>query len=201
MAVEALHTGSSAAPSRRRGKVLEQAIFDAVVEQLATVGYAGLTMDAVAATARTSKAAIYRRWSNKAELVVDALDNALPSPDELPERDSVREELIELLREKADVLNSQVGRAVQSLLAEIDRDRPFMRLVDERVFAPRQDVFRRILERGVARGEVRKGSVSPLVAGIGPAMLVQRFLGDPSPVPHDLLVAVVDDLILPLIRP
>ncbi|GAA2730151.1 TetR/AcrR family transcriptional regulator [Streptomyces nogalater] len=172
-----------------------------MIEQLANVGYANLTMDAVAATAHTSKAVIYRRWSNKAELVVDALDNALPSPDELPEGDSVREELIELMREKAAVLNSTVGRAVQTLLAEIDRDRPFMGIVNDRVFAPRQDVFRRILERGAARGEVREGSISPLVVGIGPAMLVQRFLSDPSPVPDDLLVSVVDDLILPLIRP
>lgn len=201
MPVDAPSADNPGTPLRRRGKVLEQAIFDAVIEQLALVGYAGLTMDAVAATAHTGKAAIYRRWPNKAELVVDALDHALPSPDELPECGSVREELIELLREKADVLNSQVGRAVQSLMAEVDRDRPFIRLVSERVFAPRQDVFRQILERGVARGEVRKGSVSPLVAAVGPAMLVQRFLEDPSPVPDELLVAAVDDLILPLIRP
>ncbi|MFD4609040.1 TetR/AcrR family transcriptional regulator [Streptomyces sp. NPDC058440] len=186
---------------RRRGKALEQAIFDAVIEQLAHVGYAGLTMDSVAATAHTGKATIYRRWSNKAELVVDALDNTLPSPDELPEGDSVREDLIELMREKATVLNSPVGRAVQSLLAEIDRDRPFMGIVIDRVVAPRQDVFWRILERGAERGEVREGSISPLVVGIGPAMMVQRFLSDPSPVPDELLVSVVDDLILPLIRP
>ncbi|MFH9857950.1 TetR/AcrR family transcriptional regulator [Streptomyces sp. NPDC017202] len=188
-------------PIRRRGKALEQAIFDAVIEQLAHVGYAGLTMDSVAATAHTGKAAIYRRWSNKAALVVDALDDRLPSPDELPEGADVREDLIEHMREKAMVLNSPVGRAVQSLLAEMDRDRPFMGIVNDRVVAPRQDVFRRILERAAERGEVRKGSISPLITGIGPAMLVQRFLSDPSPVPDELVVSVVDDLILPLIRP
>ncbi|MFD5469922.1 TetR/AcrR family transcriptional regulator [Streptomyces sp. NPDC127105] len=201
MTADAPSPVGSGARIRRRGKALEQAIFDAVIEQLAHVGYAGLTMDSVAATAHTGKATIYRRWSNKAELVVDALDNTLPSPDELPEGDSVREDLIELMREKATVLNSPVGRAVQSLLAEIDRDRPFMGIVIDRVVAPRQDVFWRILERGAERGEVREGSISPLVVGIGPAMMVQRFLSDPSPVPDELLVSVVDDLILPLIRP
>ncbi|MFD4953050.1 TetR/AcrR family transcriptional regulator [Streptomyces sp. NPDC058451] len=201
MTADAPSPVGSGARIRRRGKALEQAIFDAVIEQLAHVGYAGLTMDSVAATAHTGKATIYRRWSNKAELVVDALDNTLPLPDELPEGDSVREDLIELMREKATVLNSPVGRAVQSLLAEIDRDRPFMGIVIDRVVAPRQDVFWRILERGAERGEVREGSISPLVVGIGPAMMVQRFLSDPSPVPDELLVSVVDDLILPLIRP
>lgn len=201
MTADAPSPGAAGTRIRRRGKALEQAIFDAVIEQLAHVGYAGLTMDSVAATAHTGKATIYRRWSNKAELVVDALDNTLPSPDELPEGDSVREDLIELMREKATVLNSPVGRAVQSLLAEIDRDRPFIGIVIDRVVAPRQDVFWRILERGAERGEVREGSISPLVVGIGPAMMVQRFLSDPSPVPDELLVSVVDDLILPLIRP
>lgn len=43
------------------------------------------------------------------------------------------------------------------------------------------------------------GAVSPLVADLGPAMLVQRFLGDSAPIPDEFLVAIVDDLIMPLL--
>ena len=103
------------------------------------------------------------------------------------------------MRQKAVVLNSQVGRAVQSLLAEIERDRPMIRLVNERVFAPRLNVFGLILARGAERGEIPPGAVSPLVADLGPAMLVQRFLGDSAPIPDEFLVAIVDDLIMPLL--
>ncbi|MDA5141733.1 MULTISPECIES: TetR/AcrR family transcriptional regulator [Streptomyces] len=186
--------------SRRRGKDLERAIYSAVISQLEDVGYARLTMDRVAADARTGKAALYRRWPSKAELVVDTLDYALPAPEDAPDTGSVRDDLVEHMRQKAEVLNSSVGRAVQSLLAEIDRDRPLVRLVQERVFQPRENVFQLILERGVERGEVRSGRLSPLVAELGPAMLVQRFLSDSAPVPDDYLVSVVDELIMPIVR-
>ncbi|MFD5235528.1 TetR/AcrR family transcriptional regulator [Streptomyces tendae] len=186
--------------SRRRGKDLERAIYSAVISQLEDVGYARLTMDRVAVDARTGKAALYRRWPSKAELVVDTLDYALPAPEDAPDTGSVRDDLVEHMRQKAEVLNSSVGRAVQSLLAEIDRDRPLVRLVQERVFQPRENVFQLILERGVERGEVRSGRLSPLVAELGPAMLVQRFLSDSAPVPDDYLVSVVDELIMPIVR-
>ena len=192
-------TGLTAAGTRRRGEALERAIFAAVIDQLAAVGYAGLTMDGVAAAASTGKAALYRRWPSKAELVADALDHALPAPEDAPDRGNIREDLIEHMRQKAVVLNSQVGRAVQSLLAEIERDRPMIRLVNERVFAPRLNVFGLILARGAERGEIPPGAVSPLVADLGPAMLVQRFLGDSAPIPDEFLVAIVDDLIMPLL--
>jgi hypothetical protein len=128
------------------------------------------------------------------------LDYTLPAPEDAPDQGNVRDDLVEHMRQKAEVLNSQTGRAVQSLLAEIDRDRPLVRLVQERVFQPRQNIFRLILERGVERGEIRPGRASPLIADRGPAMLVQRFLGDSTPVPDNYLVAVVDELIVPLIR-
>ncbi|WP_059006292.1 TetR/AcrR family transcriptional regulator [Streptomyces specialis] len=185
---------------RRRGAALEHAIFAAVVDQLETVGYAGLTMEGVAVAARTGKAALYRRWPSKADLVVDALDHALPAPEETPDLGNVRDDLLEHLRQKTAVLNSSVGRAVQSLLAEIHRDRPLVRLVQERVFAARENIFREILDRGTARGEIRPGAISPLVAEIGPAMLVRRFLGGPGPVEDAYLVEVVDALIMPLVR-
>jgi Tetracyclin repressor-like, C-terminal domain len=102
------------------------------------------------------------------------------------------------MRQKAVVLNSLVGRAVQSLLAEIERDRPMIRLVNERVFAPRLNIFGLILARGAERGEVPLGAVSPLMAALGPARLVQRFLGDSAPIPDEFLMTIVDDLIMPL---
>ena len=48
--------------TRRRGKQLEDALYDATLAELAAVGYGGLTMEGIAAQARTGKAALYRRW-------------------------------------------------------------------------------------------------------------------------------------------
>ncbi len=189
-----------AGPARRRGENLEQAIFQAVLDQLQTVGYAGLTMEGVAACAQTGKAALYRRWPRKEDLVVDALDHTLPSLADLPDHGDVREDLLDLLRRLTAMVNSATGCAIRCLLAEVDREHPFARLLHERVFAPRKHTFRAVLQRAADRGQVRVDAASQLVADVGPAMVAQRFLADGPPVPDDFVVSVVDDVVMPLLR-
>jgi AcrR family transcriptional regulator len=188
-------------PSRRRGETLEHAIFDAVLYQLQTVGYAGLTMEGIAHCARTGKAALYRRWPRKDDLVVDALDHALPTMAALPDHGDIRDDLLELLRRLAALMNSPTAGALQALLAEIDRDHPFFQLLHERVLKPRKRLFLAALQRGADRGQVRPDAVSPLVADVGSAMLAQRFLADGPPVPDEFVVSVIDDVVVPLLRP
>ena len=187
--------------SRRRGETLERAIFDAVIDQLQAVGYVGLTMEGVATRAHTGKAALYRRWPGKEELVVDALEHVLPSPTALPDHGTVRDDLLDLLRRLAALLNSPAGCALQCLMAETERDESFARLLHERVKEPRKRMFRDLLVRGVGRGQVRPGAATQLVAEVGPALVMQRFLADGAPVPDDYVVSVVDDVVLPLLRP
>ncbi|MDT7598911.1 MAG: hypothetical protein QOK26_988, partial [Pseudonocardiales bacterium] len=79
---------------RRRGDALTAAIFDATLTELADVGYAELTMERVAGRARASKGSLYRRWSNRAELVVDAMHHARPHYIEPPDTGRVRDDLL-----------------------------------------------------------------------------------------------------------
>jgi AcrR family transcriptional regulator len=187
-------------PQRRRGETLERAIFDAVLQQLRTVGYAGLTMEGVAAGAHTGKAALYRRWAGKDDLVVDTLDHVLPSPCDLPDHGDVREDLLDLLRLMTAFLNSPAGCALESLIADIEPDGRFARLLHQRVKEPRKRMLLDVLRRGAERGQVRPEAVSPLVADVGPALLMQRFSADGPPVPDDYVVSVVDDVVMPLLR-
>jgi AcrR family transcriptional regulator len=187
-------------PTRRRGATLERAIFAAVLDQLQAGGYLGLTMEGVAARAHTGKAALYRRWPRREDLVVDALDHALPSLADLPDHGNVRDDLLDLLRRMTAMVNSATGCALRCLLAEIDRDHPFARLLHERVFAPRKQTFLTVLQRAADRGEVRADAASPLVADVGPAMVAQRFLADGPPVPDDYVVSVLDNVVMPLLR-
>jgi AcrR family transcriptional regulator len=189
------------ARSRRRGETLERAIFDAVIDQLQAVGYVGLTMEGVATRAQTGKAALYRRWPRKEDLVVDALEHVLPSPAALPDHGSVRDDLLDLLRRLVGLLNSPTGCALQCLMAETERDESFARLLHERVKEPRKRMFLDLLARGVDRGQVRPGAATQLVAEVGPALVMQRFLADGPPVPDDYVVSVVDDVVMPLLRP
>jgi AcrR family transcriptional regulator len=197
------HPGAAASPCppfRRRGQVLEQAIFDATIDQLRVHGFTGLTMEGVAAAARTGKAALYRRWGSKEELVVDALDHALPPFDEPPDHGSVREDLLDLLRQMAALMNSPTGCAVQAIMSESNRDREFVEVVKRRVLEPRKRLLSVVLQRAADRGEVRADAAKPLVADIGPAMIAERFHANGPPVPDAYVVSVVDDVVLPLLR-
>jgi AcrR family transcriptional regulator len=187
-------------PHRRRGETLERAIFDAVLRQLRTVGYAGLTMEGVAAGAHTGKAALYRRWAGKDDLVVDTIDHVLPSPCDLPDHGDVREDLLDLLRLMAGFLNSPAGCALESLIADIEPDGRFARLLYQRVKEPRKRMLLDVLRRAAERGQVRPEAVSQLVADVGPALLMQRFSADGPPVPDAYVVSVVDDVVIPLVR-
>jgi AcrR family transcriptional regulator len=187
-------------PTRRRGQTLEHAIFNAVLDQLRTVGYAGLTMEGVAAGAHTGKAALYRRWASKDDLVVDTIDHALPSPCDLPDHGDVREDLLDLLRLMTGFLNSPAGCALESLIADIEPDGRFARLLHQRVKEPRKRMLLDVLRRGAERGQVRPEAVTQLVAEVGPALLMQRFSAEGPPVPDAYVVSVLDDIVMPLLR-
>jgi AcrR family transcriptional regulator len=201
MAAEAGPVGRAGVHSRRRGETLERAIFDAVLDELQRVGLTSLTMEGVANCAHTGKAALYRRWPRKEDLVVDALDHALPSASDLPDHGDIREDLLDLLRRMAAMMNSPVGCALQALSAEVDKGQPLARLVKERVLASRKEMLVTVLRRGAERGQVRPDAVTQVCAEVGPSMVAQRFMADGPPVPDDFVVSVVDDVVLPMLRP
>ena len=99
------------------------------------------------------------------------------------------------------MLNSPTGCALQCLMSETERDESFARLLHERVKEPRKRMFLDLLARGAARGQVRPAAATQLVAEVGPALVMQRFLADGAPVPDDYVLSVVDDIVMPLLRP
>jgi hypothetical protein len=125
----------------------------------------------------------------------------LPSPSDLPDHGEVRDDLLDLLGRMTAMLNSPAGCALQCLMSETERDESFARLLHERVKEPRKRMFLDLLVRGAARGQVRPAAVSPLVAEVGPALVMQRFLAEGAPVPDDYVGSVVDDVVMPLLRP
>jgi len=186
--------------SRRHGRVLESAIFDAVFRQLEEGGYAKLTMDGVAAAAHTGKATLYRRWADKDELILDALYNALPSPIAIPLRDSLRADIVAVLRCLRQAFEATRGTAFQIVKSETNPKSVLVHsMVKERVSDPCKKLLLEILERGVARGEVRPDAATTLVANVGSAMMIHHSLTE-GPVSDDLLNQIVDEIILPLIR-
>ncbi|MEU4421699.1 TetR/AcrR family transcriptional regulator [Actinoplanes sp. NPDC024001] len=188
--------------TRRRGEELERAILRAAAEELRESGYAGMTMDRVAARAGTNKNAIYRRWPHRAALGVAAYrhlsDEALPHPD----TGTLRGDALEMLRRANETWSSPYGVILRGLLAAAADDPHLLALMRERSGADSMDrAWLAMLDRAAARGEAPATAVRPRVATT-PMMLLRAeyaMRGIPS-VPDQVLVEIVDEVFLPLVR-
>jgi AcrR family transcriptional regulator len=192
-----------AASPRRRGAVLERAILDAALEQLSTVGWKGLTMEGVAAGAQTGKAAVYRRWPSKEDLVADALQAGLPSFDAAPDLGSVRADLLALCRRARDAMYSRPGFALRSVIHECDpvQVERFHNVIVEGVVEPTIRLLREVILRGIERGEVRSDAVNSYVLDAAPAMMMYRSKMCASEWTDQDIEEMIDQLMLPLLRP
>ncbi|MCX4577981.1 TetR/AcrR family transcriptional regulator [Streptomyces sp. NBC_01571] len=193
---------AQAASLRRRGAVLERAILEATLEQLSTVGWSGLTMEGVAARAQTGKAAVYRRWPSKEDLVADALKAGLPSLTEAPDLGSVREDLLELCRLVREAMYSQPGFALRSVLHECDvaQAERFHGVILGGVIEPTTHLLQDIVHRGIERGEVRPDAANAYVFDAIPAMMMYRSKVCASEWGERDLEEMIDQLMVPLLR-
>ncbi|MFD5628340.1 TetR/AcrR family transcriptional regulator [Streptomyces sp. NPDC127072] len=190
------------ASPRRRGAVLERAILDAALDQLSTVGWNGLTMEGVAARAQTGKAAVYRRWPSKEELVADALRAGLPSLTDSPDLGSVRDDLLELCRRVREAMYSQPGFALRSVLYECDASQAerFQDVILGGVVEPTLHVLREVIHRGIERGEVRPEAANSYVFDAIPAMMMYRSKVCASEWSDQDVEEMIDQLMVPLLR-
>ena len=188
---------------RRRGAVLERAILDAALEQLSTVGWNALTMEGVAAGAQTGKAAVYRRWPSKEDLVADALRAGLPQFEDVPDLGGVREDLLELCRQAREAMYSRPGFALRSVIHECDQVQAerFHAVIFNGVVEPSIKLLREIVTRGIRRGEVRPDAANDYVFDAIPAMTMYRSKMRGSEWSDEDLEEMIDRFVLPLLRP
>ncbi|MFH8350384.1 TetR/AcrR family transcriptional regulator [Streptomyces sp. NPDC018045] len=178
---------------------MENAILTATMDELAEVGYAALTMERVAARARTSKAALYRRWTGRAELVVDACKTRGISDIEPPDTGTLRDDMISLLKQMSAKMATPIGGILRGLLAEMTRDPEFARLIRERVQTVGPVVGRIILRRAVERGEVEEWVPGSRRASVATDLLRNEFLLYGAPIGDETIIEIVDDVYLPLV--
>nr|WP_205718413.1 TetR/AcrR family transcriptional regulator [Actinomadura sp. WMMA1423] len=188
--------------TRRRGGDLEAAIYDAVFAQLEAVGYRRLTMEGVATGARTGKAALYRRWRSKDELITDALKHVLPEPPTAPETGSLREDMIQILGCLRDTLLACRGAAFRVLKTEAEEGMGLVHdVVRDRLSRPVRDLLFQALREAAERGEIRPEAATRRVANVGPAVMVYQNLTEGGPITDEYLASLVDEVLLPITRP
>lgn len=181
---------------RRRGDVLVDAILDAALTELEETGYAGLTMDRVAARARTSKTSLYRRWPNRAELALAALRHRsrAVAPGEVA--GGLRAGLLGVLRRLAGTFDGPVGDIVRGLVSDPD----LLGALHNQLPANPFHAVLAVMDAAVNRGEIPAAAVTRRVAEAGPTLLAHHFLRHSAPIPDEVITGIVDEIILPALH-
>lgn len=179
-------------PGRPRSEAAHQAILAAAVALLREVGYDAVTMDGIAARAGVGKATVYRRWATKEELVVEAITSlvrAFPVPD----TGTTEGDLMALMRRiLAMYADPATGLLLSGLVAAMARSAPIAAAVREGFVATWRDAVKRVLARGVARGDLRRRLDSELALDLLFAPLFHRYLLTGTPLDERLARGVVD---------
>ncbi|GIF48276.1 TetR family transcriptional regulator [Asanoa ferruginea] len=189
---------------RRRGQELEDALLQAAWEELVAVGYGGFTIEGVAARAGTSRPVLYRRWPNRADLAVAAIQHyGRTDPVDLPDTGSLREDLIQVLR------NASARRSELAVLFSVQMGQFFTETgtspaklrADFLSGRPQPSGINLILDRAAARGEIDAGRLTERIANLPSDLLRHEILMTLAPVADATIVEIVDDIFLPLVRP
>ena len=176
----------------------ESEILDAALVLLCRVGYDRLTMDAVAAEAKASKATLYRRWSSKPSLVVDAIlrsKEALQAPE--VDTGSLREDLMQMACGHGGLTDTRSAEIMAGLVTALHHDPDFAVEFRTRVLGPKLEIGRRVFERARARGEITADLDLDLLSSALAGIILHRSFVLGLPADEKTVAQVVDEIILP----
>jgi AcrR family transcriptional regulator len=145
---------SPRSPGRPQNPEVTEAILQAVLQLVATEGFARITMESVAKAAGVGKPAVYRRFGSKAELVASAFATVL-KPASPPDRGDTRAEIEELFKQLVPPDPQGWIGFIGGLFAEHRRHPELIEAFREAVLIPRRQGALRVIERGRARGDIR----------------------------------------------
>jgi AcrR family transcriptional regulator len=160
-----------------------------------------MTMDTVASRAKASKATIYRRWTDKTGLVLDALRDRGSFVHPTPDTGSLRGDLEHYVRQAVAATAGTEGSLVVGLLAVAAHDPGLSTLLTQQFHEAQLPTFNELLDRAHKRGEVAPGISSSIIAEVLPGTLIMhiRVLGLPGD--EAFVRLLLDDVLMPLLAP
>jgi AcrR family transcriptional regulator len=188
---------------RRHGQELESALLTAALDELVQVGYARLTMESVARRAGTSEPVLYRRWPNKDQLVLAAMEHYRNAhPIALPDTGALRTDLLAELtaasEARAGIYAIAAGASSSGLLADTGLT---VSQIRERVMGgPLLPHQRAIYQRAHDRGEIDLEHIPAAVLNLPFDLVRHDLLMDLRPPEPARIQSIVDELFLPLLR-
>lgn len=181
----------------RRSERNHRAILNAASELLEEVGYANLTIQTIADRAGVSNKTIYRWWSNKAAVVMEAFALATADMVTIPDTGSLQADLLEFIQ-AAFVAHQTLkfGATMASLVAAIQTDPTLATAFREQFITQRRNAVREILERAIKRGELLALPDVEVVIDSVYGPIFYRLLVGHAPLDNQFAEALVNQLLI-----
>lgn len=164
------------APGRPRSEESRRAILRSTMRLLEHIGFAELSIEAIAADANVGKTTVYRWWPNKGALVADAFVSSAANQLRFPDTGSVRSDLGSQMKQWVEILRGRRGRIVAALISGGQSDKEIMESFRERFVRPKRMDAYKILRLGVERGEIPSEVDMDLVLDSLYGAIYMRFL-------------------------
>ncbi|WP_457317421.1 TetR/AcrR family transcriptional regulator [Sinomonas sp. RB5] len=166
---------------RRRART-ERAVLDATRALLGEAGFAGLTVEGVAARAGVAKTTIYRRYRSKTDLALALLMEMVDQVSTRPYTGDTAAELVALIDKTAELMQTSVmGWIMKGLVSEVAADPHLAEVYRGQVVTRRQAEVTELVERGKARGELREDLDPEMVTDLLLGPIYYRFFLSGSP--------------------
>lgn len=168
-------------PGRPRSEEARRAVLRAAVREVEREGYGALTIEGIARAAGVSKQTVYRWWRGKAEIVLEALNEAAETVAAAPNTGSLETDLRRMMRRTVGGAAAGDGRLLAALMAAAQLDDEFAASFRDGFLARRREVLRALLERARERGELAEGANIDVIVEVTFGTLWYRILGRHAP--------------------
>lgn len=185
---------------RPRDLSRDVAIEKAAIELLREVGYERLSIEAVALRAHVSKATIYRRWKNKAQLITDAVHHYAFCKVPAIDTGTLRGDLIEIITEKVKTMKSADGQLFAGLMAAAQNDSDLSNVLATSMSAGASHAHAAIFARAIKRGEISKSVKPEKIYELVPAVIGFRLFMTHQGINRKFIENLVDEILLPLLK-
>ncbi|SPM37933.1 TetR family transcriptional regulator [Mycobacterium numidiamassiliense] len=159
-------------------------------------GYDQLTIDAVAAAARASKATVYRRWPSKAELVLAAFIEGVRLVAIAPNTGTLRGDLINL-GEVCGEHGRQHASTIRAVMVEVSRHPALNDALQEQFLKQRKAVMQDVMQQAVDRGEITEDAIADELWDLLPGYLIFRSIIPERPPTRRTVQLLVDQFLIP----
>ncbi|MFL0179025.1 TetR/AcrR family transcriptional regulator [Mycobacterium sp. SMC-15] len=176
-----------------RSEAAREAILHAADDLLAEKGFAGVTVEGIAKAAGVAKQTVYRWWSSKTDVLMDAFLEDAAAELEPPDTGSLESDLHAHLRATAHLLTvDDAGAVYRALVGQIQHDRELAQIFRARYLDDQRVRDQKPFVRAIARGDLTPDADVAALAECLVGRMHYRVIVTGEPVDDTFIDEVVD---------